>query len=337
MLRFIETFYRHRLLLLSPVALVLILAVGWVLIQPRGYDSTVRLWTERTSLVSNPNDNLYLTPAQVQAGVLNELLATKYFCVKAGRRGPLHDYLQQVAQRPPNLLTRIEAKVGLAGRPGALSEAQLDEQMFSVLSTSTTVVPSGAEVVTITFHGSNPLVTGRVAQAIAEQFLEEQQTTQRIQQEAAITFYTGQLKTAQAEAAAAEKAVIDYQVAHPEQRAANAVPDARMAQLFRDEDAAHQRLSEVQRSLDQTNISRAALNMTGVNGLRVLDPAEIPTKATSLRKPALMAGGIGAGLGLLIVVIGVLVLTLADGTVRQPEEVQKVLGLRQAGTIPKLS
>ncbi len=337
MLRFIETFYRHRLLLLSPVAIVLILAVGWVLMQPRGYESTVRLWTERSSLVSNPNDNPYLTPAQVQAGVLNELLATKYSCVKAGRRGPLHDYLQQVAQRPPNLLTRIEAKVGLASRQGPLSEAQVDEQMFSVLSTSTTVVPSGSEIVTITFRGSNPFVTAKVAQAIAEQFLEEQQTSQRIQQEASITFYTAQLKTAQADAAAAEKAVIDYQVAHPEQRAPNAIPDARMAQLFRDEDAAHTRLSDVQRNLDQTNINRAALNMTGANGLRVLDPAEMPTKATSLRKPALMASGIGAGLGLLIVMIGVLVLTLADGTVRQPEEVQKVLDLRQVGTVPKLS
>jgi uncharacterized protein involved in exopolysaccharide biosynthesis len=337
MLRFLETFYRHRLLLLTPVAIVLILAVGWVLTQPRGYDSTVRLWTERSSLVPNPNDNLYLTPAQVQAGVLNELLATEYFCVKAGRRGPLHDYLQQAAQRPPNLLTRVEAKVGLASRPGPLSEAQLDEQMFSVLSTSTTVVPSGSEVVTITFHGSNPFVTARVAQAVAEQFLEEQQTTQRLQQDASITFFTTQLKTAQADSAAVEKAVIDYQVAHPEQRAPSAIPDARMAQLFRDEDAAHQRLSDIQKSLDQANIGRQALKMTGVNGLRVLDPAEIPTKATSLKKPALVAGGIGAGLGLLIVVVGVLVLTLADGTVRQPAEVQKVLNLRQVGTVPKLS
>jgi uncharacterized protein involved in exopolysaccharide biosynthesis len=337
MLRFLETFYRHRVLLLTPVVIVLVLAVGWVLIQPRGYDSTVRLWTERSSLVSNPNDDLYLTPAQVQAGVLNELLATKYFCVKAGRRGPLHDYLQQVAQRPPNLLTRIEAKVGLAARPGALSESQLDERMFSVLSTSTAVVPSGPEVVTITFHGSNPFVTAKVAQAIAEQFLEEQQTTQRIQQEASITFYTSQLKTAQADAAAAEKAVIDYQVAHPEQRAPSSIPDARMAQLLRDEDAAHQRVSGIQRSLDQTNINQAALNLTGINGLRVLDQAEVPTRATSLRKPAIIAGGIGAGLGLLIIVIGVLVLTLADGTVRRPEEVQEVLDLRQVGTVPKLS
>ena len=337
MLRFLETFYRHRLLLMTPVVVVLVLAVGWVLVQPRGYESTVRLWTERTSLVSNPNDDPYLSPAQVQAGVLNELLATKYFCVKAGRRGPLHDYLQQVAQRPPNLLTRIEAKVGLASRPGSLSEAQLDDQMFNVLSTSTTVVPTGAEIVTITFHGSNPFVTAKVAQAIVEQCLEEQQTSQRVQLEASINFYTAQLKIAQAAAAVAEKATIDYEVAHPEQRGPTSIPDARLSQLRRDEDAAHQRLSDVQSRLDQTNINRAALNLTGANGLRVLDPAEIPTRAISLRKPAMIAGGIGAGLGLLIIVIGLMVLTLADGTVRRPEEVQEVLDLRQVGTVPKLS
>ena len=336
MLRFVETFYRHRLLLMTPVAVVLIVAAGLVLTKPRSYDATVRLWAERSGLVSNPNDNQYLTPAQVQTGILNELLGTKYFCVKAGRRGPLHDYLEEVAQRPPSLLTRIEAKVGLASY-GPLSEDQVDKQMFNVLSTSTTVAPAGPEVVTITFHGSDPVVTAKVAQAIVDQFLDETLTSQRVQLDAAITFYTGQLKTAQDDVAVTEKAVLDYLVAHPDQRAPTSVPDARLAQLRRDDDASHQRVINIQTSLQQANISRSAVNVSGVNGLRVLDPAETPTRASSIRKSAMIAGGIGAGLGVLIVVIGVLVLTFADSTVRQPEEVQKVLDLRPVGTVPRLS
>jgi uncharacterized protein involved in exopolysaccharide biosynthesis len=336
MLRLLETFYRNRLLLLTPAAIVLMLAVGWVLMQPRGYDSSIRLWTERGGLVNNPNDNLYLTPAQLQTGILNELLGTKYFCVKAGRRGPLHDYLKEVAQSPPGLMTKLKAKVGLASY-GPLSESQLDDQMFSILSTSTAVEATGPEIVTITFHGSDQFVTSKVVQAIAEQFMEDTLTTQRAQLDAAISFYTNQLKVALADASVAEKAVIDYQVAHPEQRAPTSIPDARMSQLRRDEDSAHQRVGEIQKSLDQSTINRQALALTGVNGLRVLDPAETPAKRTSVRKPAMIAGGIGLGFGLLIVLVGVLVLTFVDGTVRRPEEVRKLLDLRLVGTVPRLS
>ena len=335
MLRFMETFYRHRKLLVPPVVVVFVLAVGWVLIQPRSYDASVRLWAERGGLVSVPDDNTWLTIAQVEAGVLDELLATKYFCVKVSHLGPLRDYIRAEAQRPPSTLTKIEAKVGLASY-GPVSESQLDELAFRVISSSTTVVPAGAEVVTITFQSNNPVVAAKMAQAIADQFLEETLSSRRLQLDASIAFYTNQLKTAQADVAAADKAVNDYLGVHPEYRAPTAVPDARLAQLRRDDDAAHQSTNDIQKTLDQSNISRSALSLTGVNGLRVMDPAEIPTKASSIRKTALVAAGVATGLGLLIVVVGVLVLTLADGTVRQPEEVQQLLDLRPVGTVPKL-
>ena len=336
MLRFLETFYRHRRLLVAPVVVVFVLSVGWVFAQPRSYDSTVRLWADRGGLVRNPNDNVYLTIAQVEAGVLNELIATKYFCVKAGRQSPLHDYLRNEAQRPPSLLTKVKAKLGLASY-GPVSESQLDNMMFNVISTSTTAVPSGAEIVTMTFHSDNPAISAQVAQAIADEFLEESLISQWAQQDAAIDFYTKQLKTAQAAVAATEKAVNDYLQGHPDLRPSTAIPDARLAQLRRDDDAAHQRASDGQKTLDQAAINRSALNTTGINGLRILDRAEPSPRASSIRKPAIVGAGVASGLGLLIVVIGVLVLTLADGSIRQPEEVQRLLDLRLVGTIPKLS
>lgn len=336
MLRFLETFYRHRRVLLAPVVVVFVLSVGWVFAQPLSYDSSVRLWTERGGLVPTTGDNPYLTIAQVEAGVLNELIATKYFCVKVGRRSPLHDYLRDEADGPPSLLTKVKAKVRLASE-GPVSESQLDQMMFDVISSSTVAVPTGAEIVTVTFHSPNRAITAQVAQAVADQFLEESLASQRIQQDAAISFYSNQLKTAQAGVVAADKAVNDYQQAHPDLRAPTAIPDAQLAQLRRDDDTAHQQAADIQKNLDQAQISRSALNLTGVNGLRILDPAEPPTRASSFRKTALVGAGVASGLGVLIVVIGVLILTLSDGSIRHPEEVQRLLDLRPVGTIPKLS
>lgn len=335
MLRFLETFYRHRKVLVAPVVVVFALSVGWVLIQPRSYDASVRLWTERSGLVSTPNDNPYLTKAEVETGMLDELLATKYFCVKVSHVSPLRDYLQAQAERPPSMLTKIEAKLRLASY-GPVSDSQMDDLVFNVISSSTSVVPAGAEIVIITFRSNNPAIAAQMAQVIAEQFLQETLSSQRLQQDAAITFYTDQLKTAQANVAAADKAVNDYLAAHPEFRATTAVPDARLSQLRRDDDSAHQGANDTQNKLDQASISRSALNTAGTNGLRILDPAEPPTRSNSIRKTAIIAAGVATGLGLLIVVSGVLVLTLADNTVRQPEEVQRVLDLRLVGTVPKL-
>src|SRR5260370_12494172 len=56
-LRLLETFFRHRFLLLGPVALVMVGAIGWVLIQPQTYDTSARVWGERQTLVPAPNSN----------------------------------------------------------------------------------------------------------------------------------------------------------------------------------------------------------------------------------------------------------------------------------------
>src|ERR1700736_3421241 len=77
MLRYVETYYRHRLLLTVPIAVVLLIVGGWIFVQPPSYDSTVRLWVEKQTVVPNVNDNPYLTPAQTESAALTEMLATK--------------------------------------------------------------------------------------------------------------------------------------------------------------------------------------------------------------------------------------------------------------------
>jgi uncharacterized protein involved in exopolysaccharide biosynthesis len=312
--------------------------VGWVLMQPPTYDSTVRLWTERQTLVPNPNDNPYVTPAQEQASVLTELLNTKYFCVKVGSRSPLAESLASSSGSRPGPVQQVLSKLGLGGAPaGHLSGRALDDAVFQAVSRQTTVVPAGPEIVAVTFRGGSPELASQVAQAVADQFIEETLTSQRVQASAAVDFYASQVKQAQTDLQAADTQVDQYLSAHPEQRVLNAVPDARMTQLRKDDDAARQRYTDLQSKLDQAKVNASGLDQPSVSGIRTLDKAEVPTKASSVKTVALQAAAAGLGLAVLILVAGVLVLTMVDSTVRRPEEVEQVLALRPVGTVPRLN
>jgi len=338
MVRLLETFFRHRLLLLGPVVLVLVGATGWVFIQPPTYDSSVRLWVERQTLVPDPNSNPYLTPAQEQAGVLTELVSTKYFDVKVGKRSPLAEAVRtSAATSQGGIRTRLMRLLHLAPEPAPLTQSQVDDQVYNTILASTLVIPTGPEIITVTFGSGNSVMAQQVAQAIVDQYMDETLTNQRVAADAAVAFYTSQQKQSQADLSVADKAVDDYLLANPGQRSANAIPDARMLQLRRDDDAAHQRLQSVLDKLDQARLNRVALDQSGVNGMRVLDKAEVPTAPSSIKKVILQAVGVGLVLAVLILVVGVLALTWLDSTIRRPQEVETILDLRPVGSVPRVS
>jgi uncharacterized protein involved in exopolysaccharide biosynthesis len=338
MVRLLETFFRHRLLLLGPVVLVLVGAIGWVFMQPPTYQSSVRVWVERQTLVPDPNSNPYLTPAQEQAGVLTELLGTKYFDAKVGRRSPLAGAVAAAsASGGGGIRTHLARLVGLAGPGGPLTPSQVDDSVFTSIVSGTLVVPTGPEIITVTYSAGDAQMASSVAQAIVDQYVDETLTNQRVQADAAVAFYTSQVSQAQADQSVADKAVDDYLLANPSQRAANAVPDARMLQLRRDDDAAHQRTQSVLDKLDQARLDRVALDQSGTSGVRVLDKAETPTSPSSSKKVVLEAVGVGLVLAVLILVVGVLALTWLDSTIRGPQEVETILDLRPVGSVPRVS
>lgn len=338
MLRLVETFFRHRMLLLAPMALVAIASLGWVVTQPPSYDASVRIWTQRQTLVPDPNGNPYLSPAQEQAAVLTELISTKYFCAKVGKRTPLAGVARfHLEHASGGTRQKLLSLVGLGSSRGPVTDSQVDDLVFTTISASTLILPSGPEIIAITYRDTDPQMAATIAQAIADQFIDETLSNQRVQADAALTFYTGQLQQARSDTATADKAMDDYIAANTAQRSANASPDARLSQLKHDDDAAHARLASVQDKLDQARLDRAALNQPGVDGIRVLDRAEPPSRASSTRKTIFTAVGVTVALVLLILVVGVLALTWVDSTIRRPEEVETVLDLRPVGSVPRVS
>ena len=337
MIRYLETFYRHRLILVAPVALVLLISVSVVYLQPRAYDATAKLWVDKDLLGTTAVDTSFSAPADTQVAVLQELLKTRSFAVKVAARGPLVAALMSrrtaAANDPVSQLSN--AVQGKSTSSGPLTQEQQDDLVFATITAAAKADSSGPNIVTVTYRDADPDVAAAVAQGIVDQFIVELLSNQRAQASTAADFYTGQVKTAGVDLTAKDAAVYDYLTAHPEQQMATAIPDLTVSQLRRDDDLARTRYESLLAKLDSANLQAQLANDPTPSGLRVIDPALSPRKPVSRTTQLLEAGGAGLISGLGLMLLCLVVLTLADTSLRHAAEVEIMTGLTVAGDIPR--
>jgi uncharacterized protein involved in exopolysaccharide biosynthesis len=90
-MRFLDTFFRHRIIAAAPLVLGLAVAIGFVAAQPRVYQSTASLWVSTTVGGSTNNTgSQYVAASTQQKGVLTELLSTREFTLAVAHRGSLY-------------------------------------------------------------------------------------------------------------------------------------------------------------------------------------------------------------------------------------------------------
>lgn len=334
MVRYLETLFRHRLLFALPVAVILAVSGGALMVQPPIYTATVRLWVDRPVLGPDEN-NPYLAPAAEQASSLQELLKTRYFCTRVAYRGPLADYLAS-RPLPQGTLDRLRGLLHLGATTRRPSAAEVDDISYDLVSKNVTAVAAGPQIVQVDVIFGDPRVAAGTAQAVVEQFLEERLASRKARAQVTVDFYSSQLKSAQSTLAAADGAVSSYLAAHPELGAANAVPDARLTELNRADARARDSFTGLSQKLDSANLDLAALSAPGASGFRLLDPATAPTRASISKRVLVQVLGAGLGLATVIVVLGLIGLTLADTTLRRPDEVEPALGLRLVASTPRV-
>jgi uncharacterized protein involved in exopolysaccharide biosynthesis len=337
MIRYLETFYRHRLILAAPVALAFLISITVVYVQPRAYDATAKLWVDRDLLGNTAVDTSYSAPADTQVAVLQELLKTRSFAVKVAARGPLvATLLSRRADAAKDPVSQVSDRIqGKSSSSSPLSREAQDDLVFNTIAAAAKADSNGPNIVTVTYRDADPDIAAAVAQGIVDQFIAELLSNQREQASAAATFYTGQAKTAQVDLSAKDAAVYNYLSAHPEQQLATAVPDLTLGQLRRDDDLARTRYEGLLTKLDSANLQVEVANASAPSGLRVIDAALSPRHPVSRTTQLIEAGGAGfiSGLGLMLLCL--IVLTLADTSLRYPDEVEIMTGLTVAGDIPR--
>lgn len=331
--RYLETFYRHRKALLTPVIVALVVSVAFVAVQPRTYQAKAQLWFNSTAVVGEASQaDQNRTPAQVGQGVFQELLQTRSFCVSVGRQGPLASYMQN-GHMPSDPLSAATGQLdALRGKPPVNQQQKVDDAVQSLLQKQVKTSVTGSQIVTVTFDYSNPDVAAGTLQELTKEFSDQVLTAQRVRNQQQLDQLNQQVAYAQKQVAANDAAATQYVARHPE--LATAGSDSTYQGLQQVADQAHQQLAQATQQRDQAQVRQNQLQKGSALDFRVIDPANIPDRSQSYALTLLAGAVAGLAIGVMIAVVALVALVLADRTFRTASDVEQALGLKVVGQVP---
>jgi uncharacterized protein involved in exopolysaccharide biosynthesis len=308
MKRYLRTFRRHRLLVIAPLVLALVIGLGYEIMSPRHYMAGGTLWADApvpdstTVFSTSPPSQ---SPASQGVSVLSELLGTEQFLKALAPRSPWAAYLRQ--------------------HPDAV------DTVFASLQKNTIVSVVGPQVIGVTYQSSNPATTVPMARAIMSTYVAQLLSLQRTRDQQQIAYDQQALQTASTALSTAQKQLTAYLLVHPQ--AAGATVDPTVTQLSGNVATAQQAYGA---AVGNLNASQQGLSSASDSSqLHVIDqPA---TAAVQGRKKKIVYGGIG-GLfaGGMISILLLSWLVSKETAPWDAEDVEDELGLTVVGSIDEL-
>src|SRR5579859_4344121 len=189
--RYVETFFRHKWVLLFILFLVPTLGIGYAFDQKTTlYDAGATVWTQKPAFLSILGDwSQYQTPAQIQAANVHELLQTQYFD------------------------NEVISSTDLRFR---MTTPQSRVAVIDHLRKKTVIEPVGTHILSIKYPDEDPKVGVQVVQAIIQAFNKEILDNLNSQGTVALGFFQKQLAQATTKQSDATAALSAYINAHPE-------------------------------------------------------------------------------------------------------------------------
>jgi uncharacterized protein involved in exopolysaccharide biosynthesis len=337
-IRYLETFYRHKRLFALPLLIGLAISVTFALVQPQTSIATTRIWYDFTASVPLTSGVAAgATPADGEAQVMTELLHTRSFCTQVFAHSPLRSYLQtptgyaEAVDTVTALKTNVNALLGRRLKP--MSDATLAGLTYDLLAKQTTVIAAGPQIVVVTLTLKDPTVATGTLQAIVDQYTEVVLSDRKTQSQTAVDFWQQQVDQQPDRITVSAAAVAAYLHLHPELAQPNAIPDPTLTKLRNAENLDLDRYTTLLANLDAAKLTLAASTTPAASGFKLIDPPASFDSATGLKKQLFFAFG-GLLLGIIISGAGIVALTLLDPTLRREEDV-RVLGLRVVSSIPR--
>jgi uncharacterized protein involved in exopolysaccharide biosynthesis len=293
--RYIETFFRHKVLLLTPVVLTLLVSVWYVSTQSKTYTATSSVWFD--SQIPGPayfdaTGNPGMQPAQQAQTLLTQLLSTKDFVTKAANRAPLVDWARAHGVSPDQASTRLAGGV--------------------------TAVQVGPQVMRLFAIDKDPTAATLELQAVTDEYFDTVQGIRSSRSQDSINYYQPRLDDAAKVKAQADAAQLAYLQAHPEAGAVGAT-DPTYASLVSAATTARQQYLDLQSAMTQAQQALGTEQTTAIS--HVIDPPGNAV-ASSMKKKAIFAGAAGLFFGLLLGLLGLIALTAADTAARRREDVE---------------
>ncbi|MGD0372001.1 MAG: hypothetical protein ABSC16_09910 [Candidatus Dormibacteria bacterium] len=331
-MRFLETFFRHRIVAILPVVLGLAVAAGYVLVQPRQYTSTASLWVDLTvpGNAAASAAEQYEDPSTYLQSQIQELLATRSFALAVGQSGGLISYLQD---HPQSGASGLAAIPGLGALSSSGSAGSVDDRVAADLPNMVSVVTAGPQVLNLVVSGPSPQLAAAVARALIREFTSQVVTAAQSDDQTSVSYYGQQVAQAQLSLQQAQQQLTEYLAAHPKVPA-DGTGDATATELYEavqiDQTSYQSLLSQYQ----QAQLDLA--NAKSQSGFEVMDAPAAGGTAVSITKKLVEAGAAGLLIGLLVSALIVTGLTWADRTARDAADVRRVLGLEVAASIEQI-
>jgi uncharacterized protein involved in exopolysaccharide biosynthesis len=330
--RFVETFFRHKLLILLPIFVtpLVVMPFAFLLVRPY-YETTAGVWAERPAYVPITDDaSRYVTPAQSQQARLNELLQTRSF---------LEDIAKRTSLAP--LVTS--------------SDPTARENAVIYLQRAIYPLPSGNKLLGIRVRADDPDLAMEIINATLAAFRERAANDRVSAASSATAFYDGQLKNAEDESSKAQDAVRRYITANPrlgDAAAALAGPsqntnsstprvqvpasalDPQLSELAKRLDADEKEVDRLRGLVEQSRFDASAAIDGSDSSLQIVDPPIYPSSAQRERKRFLIFPAAAIAIGGLVSALLLISLTATDRSVRSSADLRNVG--RVIGVVPRM-
>lgn len=315
LLRFFETYFRHRWLWLLPVVAIIGIGVASIFLSKPTYVSDAAFYVNKESLLSSltsvrENGFSVVTPAKGTVDELQELFKTDAF-IRA-------------------VIQKSDLEVNMDKGPKEVEET-LDEVRDAIW-----VDDLGNNTVTIGAAHEDPVIAQQLAQATIDVFLQWKINAGREQSDAALTFIQNLVDEYQKETEAAEKELKSYLEAHPEPVRGSRPPleTIEINRLQNNLTNAMDRTRQALDDLENTQLT-SAVNESNIRQIYLLfDAPRVPTEpARSLRSIARDLI-IFTLIGILVTIVGLITASFIDRTFRFKEDVEQKLGLPVIASLP---
>jgi len=319
LLRFFESYFRHRWLYLLPIVVTIAAAAVYFLTLEPKYSARGILYVNNESLlnslnaVQNNDTSWWITPAQATSNELNELFHTDAF-------------IRAVISE-----TDLESAMDLGPEQVVESLTAVRESMW--------IQPLGNNQLLITASYEDPLIAYQLVHSVIDSYLQWQVNTQRIDSEVARGFFTDLIETYSADLEAAHEKMKAYLDAHP-QPVRGDRPDSELVEIDRLQNEIDLASSRYMNALNKEENAKLAWTQveSDVNQTYVLlDAPSMPEKPEISKRKLALQAAIFVAAGVVISIIGITGSALLDRSFRFPMDVESRLNLPVLAGIPDLT
>lgn len=313
LLRLMESYFRHRWLYLVPTVLLLGVGIAIAFLVPPDYESPGTMMVEKESLLASLTSSgasaaIYVTPAQLTADELNELLATDAFVRSAIQK------------------TALEANMS--------GDQQTIRDTFDEYRNSLMVTPLGSKLIEFRGTHADSQLAQQIAASAIESYIQWQINKDYQQSVVAQSFFANLITPYQEDLQRARDEMRNYLESYPEPLRGQRPPEEQMeiARLQAEIDQAEQRVTETLKNEESARLALAKSESLTRQTYVVIDTPVVPETSFSLRR-ALLTVIIFGVMGFFLSLAGIIFGALTDRTLRYPVDVKQALGLPVLATV----